>query len=222
MFNETKTNEVTRIKFGSIALVLSGISFLLFPVIRPFFDESNFSSARNYFASYTWVLAHSFGMFGFIFLSLGFFTIYLFLRNTEMESRAFKATIISWIGTGLTLPFFGAEAFSLQVIGQASIDQGNPNLISLVDLVRFGPGIIFIGIGLILIAIASILLASAIWNSNSLPKWSGVPLAIGFILYMPILNGLPIFQPIRIIDAILILVSCIWIAWKMITAEISN
>ena len=196
-------------------MVLSGIFFLMFPVVRPFFDETSLQGAK-WFASAQWVAAHSFGMGGFILLGLGFLGIYLRLQLTEVERWVFRALILCWVGVGLTLPFFGAEAFSLQVIGQTIVNQNNPSLIPLVNQVRYGPGIIFVSLGLLLVAAATILLAYAIWKSKVLPKWSGVPLAIAFAIYIPQLQGDPIFQPIRIGVALVILLGCSWTAWGML------
>ena len=92
---------------------------------------------------------------------------------------------------GSNSALFRAEAFSLQVIGQAAVSQNNVALIPLVNQVRFGPGIIFVITGLVLVAAATLLLASAIRKSGIMPKWSGVPLAIGFAVYVPQLQGDP-------------------------------
>lgn len=204
-----------RIRLTTFSLLLSGVFFVLFPVVRPFFDESSLQGAKE-FASAQWVVAHGFGMGGFILLTLGFLGIYVHLEETEVEAWMFRAFVLTLVGVGLTLPFFGAEAFSLQVIGQAAVSQNNPALIPLVNQVRFGPAIAFIGTGLILVAAATILAAFAIWKSGVLPKWSGVPLAIGFAVYIPQLQGDPIFQPIRIAVGLVIALGCGWIAWGML------
>jgi hypothetical protein len=209
-----ESRNTVRIRLAALSLVLSGIFFVLFPVVRPFFDESSPQGAQQ-FASNSWLVAHSLGMGGFILLSLGFLGVYLHLQETKAERRAFQALVLCWIGTGLTLPFFGAEAFSLQVIGRAVVSQNNPALIPLVNEVRFGPAITFIVSGLLLVGIAAIVLASVIWKSGALPSWSGVPLAIGLVVYIPLLQGNPVFQPIRIADGLLITIGCIWTAWGM-------
>jgi len=203
-----------RIRLAALSLVLSGIFFVLFPVVRPFFDESSLKGASE-FASTSWVVAHSLGMGGFILLSLGFLGVHLCLQGTRAERPAFTGLVLSWIGAGLTLPFYGAEAFALQVIGQAAAKEGNPALIPLVNEIRFGPGIVFVTLGLLLVGIATIVVASAVWKSGILSRWSGIPLAIGFAVYIPQLQGDPFFQPIRIADGLLIATSCIWISWEM-------
>ena len=204
-----------RIRQAAISLALSGILFLLFPVVRPFFDESSLQGARE-FASMQWVVAHALGMGGFILLALGFLGLHILLRQTKVERWAFRALVLCWAGVGLTLPFFGAEAFSLQVIGQAAANQNSTDLIPLVNQVRFGPGIIFVGIGLVLVAAATVVLASAIWKSEVLPRWSGVPLAVAFAVYIPQLQGAPVFQPIRIAVGLIIVIGCAWIGAGMV------
>jgi hypothetical protein len=183
-------------------------------VVRPFFDESALGAAAR-FASTRWVVAHALGMGGFILMSLGILGVYLLLQSTSVERHTFAAVILFWIGSGLTLPFFGAEAFGLQVIGHAAFTENSTHLLSLVNLVRFGPGFYFIGAGLLLIAAAAIVLATAVWKSGVLPKWSGLPLAAGWVVYMPQLQGAPLFQPIRIAVGLLITAGCVWLATGM-------
>jgi hypothetical protein len=196
-------------------LVIAGVFFVLFPVVRPFFDESSIQGAQE-FASDQWVIAHSLGIGGFILLSLGFLGLYLHLRGTQIELWALRGFVLCLVGTGLTLPFFGAEAFGLQVIGSAAVNQNNAALIPLVNQVRFGPGIAFIVGGLLCVAAAAIVMAAVVWNSQALPKWSGIPLAAGFAVYIPQLQGDPSFQIIRIGVGFLILIGCCWLAWGIV------
>ncbi|NHW36341.1 hypothetical protein GQF04_17360 [Paenibacillus aceris] len=116
---------------------------------------------------------------------------------------------MSWLGTGLTLPFYGAEVFGLHAIGQVAIKQQNSDLVSLANVVRFGPGFIMILVGLLLLAIGCIMAAVAIWKSRTLPKWSGIPLALGFLLYIPQFMGT---QPIRVAHGLIVAIGCLWIA----------
>jgi len=149
-------------------------------------------------------------------LTLGFLGVYVRLQETAVERWMLRALVLGWIGAGLTLPFFGAEAFSLQVIGQAAVSQNNAALIPLINQIRFGPGITFVITGLVLVAIATILAAFAIWKSGIMPKWSSVPLAIAFAVYIPQLQGDPFFQPIRVAIGLLIALGCTWMAWGML------
>jgi len=214
----TSDKNSSRIRFAAFSLILSGICFTLFPAVRPFFDESS-PQAAVWFGSNRWVFAHSLGMSGFILFVLGLLGVYMSLRQTSADRGADWALVLSWIGAGLTLPFFGAEALALQVIGRAAISQNNPGLLPLVNSVRFGVGLLFIGSGLVLIALAAVVLAFAVWNSEILPRWSAVLIAIGFAVYAPLLRGAPGFQAMRIADGVLILVGCTWLAWGMVKCD---
>src|SRR5919201_118904 len=79
----------------------------------------------------------------------------------------------------------GAETFGLHAIGQEAIREKNPALLSLVNSVRMQEGLVFFIPGLVLLAVGTSLLAIVIWRSNSLPNWSGIPLAVSFVLYLP-------------------------------------
>jgi hypothetical protein len=198
-------------RLAALSLIFSGIAFVAFPAVRPFFDETTLQGAAG-FVSIRWVLAHALGMAGFILLCLGFLGVWIAVEHSQAEAPAFRALVLSCFGTGLTLPFFGAEAFGLQVIARAAVDRNDAALIPLVNEVRFGPGIWFVVAGLVLVAVSTIFLALAIGKSGILPKWSGVPVAIGFAVYLPQLQGDPLFQPIRIAVGLLIAVGCGWIA----------
>jgi hypothetical protein len=196
-----------QIPFATIALIVSGIFFVLYPVIRTFSDESSLEGAAA-FASYSWVLAHSLAMGAFILLSLGFLGLYIRLKETRVERHAMVALVLIWIGVGLTLPYYGAETFGLHAIGQEALRQNSPELLSLANSVRWQEGIVFIGTGILLLATGTILFAVAIWKSGSFPKWSGIPLAIGFAFYLPQF-GTP--QEIRVTHGLLIMIGCILI-----------
>jgi hypothetical protein len=209
--------DVGRVRLSAVFLTLSGLFLLAFPVVRPFGDK--FSSepmvVAATFASNSWVLAHSLAMVGFIFLPLGLYGLHVFLPEYRAQGRAFLGFILTSIGVGLTLPFYGAEAFALQVVGQEAIDQNSQNVEAVADAVRFGPAIGFIAVGLILIAAGAVISAWAIMGSRKLPRWSGIPLALGLVLYIPQLSVWASVQSIRVADGLLIAAGCIWLAWSV-------
>jgi hypothetical protein len=200
-----------KMPLATIALILSGIFFVLYPVIRPFSDESSLQGAAA-FASYSWVLAHSLAIAAFILLTLGFLGLYIRLKEARVERHAMVALVLIWIGVGLTLPYYGAETFGLHAIGQEALRQNSPELLSLTNSVRWQEGIVFIGSGLLLLAAGTIVFAVAIWKSGSPPRWSGIPLAIGFALYLPQFGT---SQEMRVAHGLLIMIACILIAWSI-------
>jgi hypothetical protein len=92
-------------------LAAAGILFVAYPALRPFSDESTLQGARA-FASTAWIMAHELAMRGFIGLALGLLGLYLALRQTRGERLSFYGLVVSWIGAGLTLTFYGAEALA--------------------------------------------------------------------------------------------------------------
>ncbi len=207
-----KSPNVLRIRLAAFSLALSGIFFVLYPAIRPFSDESSLQGAEA-FASFSWVLAHSLAMAGFVLLALGVLGLYIRLQETWVERRAILALVLTCIGIGLTLPYYGAETFGLHAVGQEAIKEKNPTLLSIVNSIRLGEAVVFFLPGLLLLAAGTIVFAIAIWRSSSLLTWIGIPLAVGFALYVP-----QFFEPqsIRVAHGLLVTIGCILIAWSML------
>ena len=197
-----------RVRLGSIALAIADVLFVLYPALRPFSDEASLAGAVA-FASSAWLLAHMLAMVGFLLTTLGLFGLHLSLQDTGAEGLSFRALIVWWAGAGLTLPFYGAEAFGLHAIGQRAIADGSAALVSLAGDVRSGAGLAMFLIGLVLLAAGAMITATAVWRSRTLPKWSGVPFALAFALYIPQFFG---SQPIRVAHGLLVAAGCLWLA----------
>ena len=203
--------EPGRVRLGAVALAIAGILFFLYPAIRPFSDETTLQGAAA-FASTAWILAHMLAMVAFTLLVLGLLGLYSALQHTPLERLGFLTLVVGIIGVGLTLPFYGGEAFGLHAIGQEALRQHSSSLVGLAADVRSGPQLIMFLIGLLTFAIAAVMAAVAIWRSGRYRKWSGVPFAIGFALYIPQFFGT---QPIRVVHGLLVTVGCLWIAAEL-------
>jgi hypothetical protein len=191
---------------GAGALVLAGLFFLLYPAVRPWHDESTVAGARTSMASDAWVAAHLFGMLGFILVALG-----LLALDALVRSRLSRlALIISWIGVGLTLPYYGAEDFGLHALARSQ----TPDLLDAVNQVRYQPvAITLFGVGLLALAVGAVLAAVAVWRSGVLPRWSAVVFAAGFVLFIP-----QFYLPAaaRITHGVVVAIGCIWLAVAML------
>jgi hypothetical protein len=71
-------------------------------------------------------------------------------------------------------------------------------------------------LGLLLLAAGAVLVAIAVWRSGTLSRWSGIPFALGFVLYLPQFFGT---QPIRVAHGLLVALGCIWVAVSLVTAQ---
>lgn len=204
-----------RVWLTSLAFVVAGLLFVFYPIVRPFSSEVGLQGAAA-FGSTGWVVAHSFAIFGFVLMVLGLFGIFLPLQHTPVEGLALIGLVVSWIGVGLVLPFYGAEVFGLHAIGQEALKENNGALVSLADSVRGQPGIWFILIGLGLLGVGVILSAIALWRSGIFVKWIGIPVAVGFALYLPQFSW-P--QYLRVAHGFLITIGCLLIAWNLMRTE---
>jgi hypothetical protein len=202
---------VYRTGLAAVALAVSGILFVLYPALRPFSDEVSLAGAAA-FASPFWVLAHTLAIIAFILLVLGLGGWHLILTETPVERLAFRALVVSGLGVGLLLPYYGLEAYSVHAVGQAAVSQNNPTLMTLANGIRTGPGLIMFVAGLLLLAVGAVLVGIASWKSDVLPRWNGVPFAAAFALYIPQFFG---HQPLRIAHGLLVAAGCLWIAVVM-------
>jgi hypothetical protein len=193
------------VRLSAAALIIAGFLFILYPVMRPFSDEVSLQGAAA-FASPNWLAAHMLAMVAFTLLPLGLLGLHNMLQETAVERLDFWAVVLSWIGIGLTLPYYGGEAYGLHAIGLEALRRQSADLMSLADVVRSGPGLVMFAAGLLLLATAAITAAVAVWRSDKLPRWSGVPFAIGFALYIPQFYG-P--QSLRVAHGLLVAIGCV-------------
>jgi hypothetical protein len=202
-----------QLRLGAISLGLSALLFASFPLtIRPLLHYSeiypnSFTIASQEFSSTGWLIAHLLGILAFVLLLFGLLTLFAFLSNHRQELYSFSGLVLSVLGIVLLLPVLGVETFSLPVIGKAYL-AGQHQAITMLDMVRYGPGYLLLLTGLVMLAFGAILFAVAIWRSHLLPKWAGVCFAFGLALWYPILP-----QIIRLPDGILIGVGGIGLAW---------
>lgn len=191
------------IRGGQAALLLAGLLFVLYPAVRPYGDADPATAAAA-FASGAWLVAHLSAVAGFVLLPLGLLAVRAVTGRGRTMGAAF---VVTWFGVGLVLPYYGAEVFALHAIGQTG-DAG-----ALVDAVRNGPvQITEFGVGLLLLAVGTVLAAVAVWNSGVLARWSAVPLAAGFVLFLPQFYAAP---ELRIAHGVLIGVGCVLLAVEL-------
>jgi hypothetical protein len=106
----------TRTWLGALSLAVAGLLFILYPVLRPWRDETTVTGAIDAMSSSAWIASHLSAMIGFILVGLGLLALWGTVHATRAEPTALAAVITSWLGAGLTLPYYGAEAFGLYAI----------------------------------------------------------------------------------------------------------
>lgn len=200
-----------KIRLSVVSFLISAILFVIYPVLRPFSDETTLEGAAA-FASTEWVIAHILAMIAFILLPLGLSGIYQTSQKNAVKAFFYWAFVFSLIGVGLILPFYGGETFGLYAVGQEVVSQQSVELIGQADMIRGGAGVVMFIIGFLSLTFSSILLAIGLWKSEYYPKFSGVPFALGIFLYLP---QFFFEQPIRVIHGLVLAVGCILIAYVL-------
>ncbi len=207
-----KNTRTLRTRLAALSLVIAGACFLAYPAIRPYSDEASIAGAEA-FASTAWLLSHTLAMVGFILLTLGLLGLYGHLHRTRAEPWGIAALVLTWAGVGLILPYYGAEAFALHAVGREAIRVNSVDLlVTLTNAIRYGEGVWLFGLGLLALAAGTILFAAAIRRSGTLPWWSGIPLALGFALFLPQFFTPP---PVRVAHGLLVAIGCWLVAWSM-------
>jgi hypothetical protein len=195
---------------GAAALAAAGALFILYPAVRPWHDETTVGGAIASMNSAAWVAAHLFAMVGFILVPLGLLALRTAVGGTRLASAA---VITTWVGAGLTLPYYGAEDFGLHAIAGKAAAGERFDLLGVVEAVRFGPvqATMFV-VGLLALGVGAVLAAVAVWRSGVLARASAIPFAVGFALFVP-----QFYTPaaVRIAHGVLIGLGSAWLAWEL-------
>ena len=197
------------IRFGLIALALSGLLFALGIVLRGPVDLADPGSCCRAAASPTYVLGWTTILVGGVLQLYGFFGLYRYLTFQAKSLIAFPAFVLMIAGYALFVPLPTFFAVSGPVIAEL-YQQGNHEVIAVVEA-NFASGL-----GLVLLAVSSVagiigvlLFVIAIWRDGRLPKWTGVL----FALSVPLL-AFPVTFTTELLGAVLLLISAGVMAWK--------
>jgi len=209
-------------RWTAAGAVAAGALLLLFPALRPWPDESVATLAlAEAFASDRWVLAHLCGIAGLGLLAPTFLGLRAVLRSRAAGAgrgpggrAATAAVATAWAGAGACALYFGAEIFGIRTIAQAALRAGDPALLADVEVLRVQPSAMALfGLGLALVASAGVLAAVALWRGGVRPRWSGVPLAAGLVLYLPQFFGTP---AMRVGHGVLVALGLALVAWALV------
>ena len=175
-----------------IALAVAGVLFLLYPVLRPWDDETTAAGAHAAMSSSAWVVSHLFAMLGFVLVGLALLGLRDLVGTTPVA--------VMWAGAGLTLPYYGAEDFGLN----AAANTTGTDLLAVAEATRYNPlAAAMFAVGLIALAVGAVLVARAVRRPGA---WV---FAAGFVLFLP-----QFFTPapVRIAHGVLMLAGLLWLA----------
>ena len=192
-----------QLRLGAVAL---GLALLLVPVA---FGIINPASDAQTLTSGLYLLRQVLFLSSFILLIFGFLALYASLRSSRRERLAFVGMIVTLVGIGLFLPAIGFLSLVSPALAQLTL-HGQKDAANVVNTVAITPGAITLLVGSVLLALGVIIFSIAIWGSNTLPRWAGIPFAVGEVIL--VFHGqLPLVGDI--LAGLLIAIGGVWLAW---------
>lgn len=187
---------------GIIGLVLRG------PVPLPNVDVDAWARAvtgSNYF------LAQILTIFAYVIPYFGFWAVYASLAKIDkVERLAFWGFMYSIIGTSLAIATLGVFSFVSPQLAERYF-LGDNQLPEIVSQVATGQPAIINILGGMLYLLGTGLLGLAIWRSGSLPKWSGLLIALhGLFLVF----GFMLF-PMLLLSWVFLLCGGLWLVYGL-------
>ncbi|MEO3814413.1 hypothetical protein ABGB17_35910 [Sphaerisporangium sp. B11E5] len=193
---------------GAAALAAGGVLFLLYQTVRPYTGETGMQGAAT-MASSAWVASHTMAMAAFVLVTLGLAAAHTVLRTRTSATAA----VLTGVGAGLVLPYYGGETFGLYTIATRALRTGDPALMTMVDDFRYGPvAATMFGAGLTLLGAGAVLAAIAARRSGALPAWPFAVLAAASVLLIPQFYG-P--AAVRITHGLVFALGAVLSAWYL-------
>ena len=208
-----------RVRLGILALPSSGflgIVSVLPPgvFINPAADPLGFARASGMVG-----FGNMIGIVSLVLLLVGVQSLYSILADGSAGRWAFAGMILTIVGVGLFLPFAGIFAFVAPIAGTAYLN-GDASAIKIIAesvAVSNSSAILFAGLAALFSVIGSILFGIAIWQSQRLPKWSGVPFFLAILLSF---LSAPLFSFILgFLGGVLLLTSGVWTAANVLGSK---
>ncbi|WP_199034665.1 hypothetical protein [Glycomyces salinus] len=193
-------------------MAIAGILFTVYETAAPRADQTTLDGAASW-ASTGWAVGHIAAIIGLALIPLAWGALRGHLDGTPLEKPASLAAAIGYMGSALSISYYGAETYGLKAIGERAVAEGDAGLTEVGEAFRMdATAVTVFGVGLVLIAVAAILAASVVWRSGTMNRWSAVPMAVAMVSYLPHFY-LP--HPARIAWGALVTVSALWIAAEL-------
>lgn len=198
------------IRFGLIALALSGLLFALGIVLRGPIDLADPGSCCRAAVSPTYVPGWTIVLVAALPNLYGFLGLYRYLTYRAENRIAFLAVVLIVAGLAFLFPLATFMAINAPVIAEL-YQQDNQAVIAVAEANFTSPlGLAVLGVSTVTGITGAILFAVAIWRDGRLPKWTAALLGLSVLLL-----GLPVTFPTELLGAVLLLISASMMTWKV-------
>ena len=203
-------NSQTRreIRFGLLALALSGPVLAVSTILRGPINLADAASFIQAADSPAYVPAWTLILIGGLLSLYGPFGLYRYLTYQNQSLIAFLAFVLRILGIALFLPFASFFAVNGPVIARL-YQQGNQELITVVEAHFSGLGLALFGLSGLSEIIGWILFTVALWRDGRLPKWTVVLFFLALLLLVT-----PVTVATEFLGGLLLLISATVMARK--------
>src|SRR5215213_5357774 len=204
------------IRLGLLTLPLAGLlltwaaiattAFFDFPdpVVGP-------EEAARAYTSLGYFLSQFVGyLVGLTLLSVGVFALTLYLSEFRRERWTLVAMVLSVLGIGLLLSYYGLSTYAVPVLGKAYLNDVQNAVVLANTILLDGLTRSVLYAAFLLYSAGFILFGFGVWSSRALPKWAGVLLA----LQAPLFTA-PLPHLFSVLGALLLLVGGGWITFAI-------
>jgi len=209
--------KTTHLRLGAFALIVSsmltlGGLLLRGPLMITVSDAEAFARAA---VSQNNLIAEMFLPLSLVVQLFGFLGIYVYLERPGNRKAVYWGMVLSIFGNGLFLPFAGVFAFAMPIIGKLYL-AGNYAVIHVAELTLGpGPGLFYLIASALALTAGGVLFASAIWRTESLPRW----LAVIYLMQAFALSfGASLGYPFEVTGGILLAILSFFFAKRMWSA----
>jgi len=148
---------------------------------------------------------------GLTLLSVGVFALTLYLSEFRRERWTLVAMVLSVLGIGLLLSYYGLSTYAVPVLGKAYLNDVQNAVVLANTILLDGLTRSVLYVAFLLYSAGFILFGFGVWSSRALPKWAGVLLALQAPLFTAPLPNL-----FSVLGALLLLVGGGWITFAIL------
>jgi len=148
---------------------------------------------------------------GLTLLSVGVFALTVYLSEFRRERWTLVAMVLSILGIGMLLSYYGLSTYALPVLGEAYFNDVQNAVVLANTILLDGLTRSVLYLAFLLYSAGFILFGFGVWSSRALPKWAGVLLA----LHAPLFTA-PLPNLFSVLGALLLLVGGGWITFSVL------
>lgn len=197
---------------AAAGLVLSGLAFAAYPLVRPYGPETGIGFATD-LASPLWLVAHVLGMVGFA--ALAFSLRALVMSGTPWRWGGRPLRMIEtrmWLALALLLPYCGAEAYGLNALGRYALDH-DVDAGAVAAAFRYAPfELSTFTVGLVLVLLVGVRLVHGTWTAGGATRLGGLLTGVGLATYAPQFFASP---EVRMTHGIVLGLGVLVLAWSV-------